>query len=224
VRSSASVFPDVYRPDSGVALVSPLYVGTRARQLEEARNAAAAFHSDPLPDGFVSYSAFASTDGENLLTYAQWTSDKSYRRFVDATPLGPDQFERAQPIRFVPYRSSAFDGGAVPGLLVAPTFDVDGPDRQRRSIDALVDGPLSRPFPGLIASHFHISLDGSRVLNWAEWADEAAHEAFGRTTLPAECLDAITMPGVRGIGGKRYTLLQSVTRDEPAPAPITSEA
>lgn len=170
------------------------------------------FRDDPSPEGFISFSAFGSVDGETLLTYAQWTSDEAYRAFA-AAPSGKGEtlLRRAQPIRYVPYRSSVLDPATKPTILVAPTFDVDGPDRQERSIDALVDGPLSKPFPGLVASHFHASLDGSRVLNWAEWATEAAHDAFMDSALPAECLDAITMPGVRGIGGKRYTLLECAT-------------
>lgn len=211
MRSNSLAFPDVRRPDSGIALVSPLYVATPDQQRAEATAAVAVFGRYPLPTGFVSFSAFGSTDGETLLTYAQWTDDAAYRRFTDGLGDSALPGSQVQPIRFTPYRSSMLDPVSTPGILVAPTFDVDGPDRQRKSVDALVDGPLSRPFPGLIASHFHISLDGSRVLNWAEWVDEEAHKNFGQTSLPAECLDAITMPGVRGIGGKRYTLLESVT-------------
>lgn len=210
MNPESRIFPNVRRAESGVALVWPLYVATEAKQRSEASTIVAGFREKPLPDGFVSISVFGSTDGETLLTYAQWASDDAYRRLEDRFDNNTAN-GHAQPIRYAPYRSSVLVPDAKPGILVAPTFDVDGPDRQRRSIDALVDGPLSKPSPGLIASHFHVSLDGSRVLNWAEWADEEAHEAFMRTSLPAECLDAITMPGVRGIGGKRYRLLESVT-------------
>lgn len=210
MRAHQSVFPDVRRLDSGIALVSPLYVATPEQQGLEAMRAAAFFRENSLPPGFVSFSAFGSTDGETLLTYAQWTSDSAYRRY-QANVEQSAHANWADPIRFALYRSSVLDPGSRPGVLVAPTFDVDGPDRQRTSIDALVDGPLSKPIPGLIASHFHTSLDGSRVLNWAEWVDEAAHKHFMQTSVPGEFLNAITMPGVRGIGGKRYTLLEAVT-------------
>lgn len=209
MNSEPRTFPDVQRTDSGIALVWPLYVATEAEQRFEANAIITGLRDKPLPDGFVSISVFASTDGETLLTYAQWSSDAAYRSFEAG--LDNTVGMRVQPIRYAPYRSSVLDPESKPGILVAPTFDVDGPNRQRASIDALVDGPLSKPCPGLIASHFHASLDGSRVLNWAEWADEEAHEAFMQTSLPAECLDVITMPGVRGIGGKRYTLIASVT-------------
>ncbi len=209
MRANQLVFPDVRRLDSGIALVSPLYVATPEQQRTKAMKAAAIFRENALPAGFVSFSAFGSTDGETLLTYAQWTSDSAYRRFEETLDQNAHD-NWSHPIRFALYRSNVLDPRSRPGILVAPTFDVDGPDRQRRSIDALVDGPLSKPISGLIASHFHTSLDGSRVLNWAEWVDEAAHEDFMQTSLPGEFLDAITMPGVRGIGGKRYTLLEAV--------------
>jgi methylaspartate ammonia-lyase len=214
--NSQLAFPDVWRTDSGIALVSTLYVGTPAEQRAEAKRVTAVYREQPLPTGFISFSTFGSTDGETLLTYAQWANDETYRQF--ARTLDPSKDEiRTEPTRFVPYRSSVLDHHANPGVLVVPTFDVDGPDRQRKPVDALVDGPLSKLIPGLFASHFHVSLDGSRVLNWAEWADEAAHDDFMQTSLPAECFEAITMPGVRGIGGKRYTPLESVSITLPGP-------
>ncbi|TYP87502.1 monooxygenase [Blastococcus xanthinilyticus] len=209
MRSDQPSFPDVRRPDSGIVLVSPRYVATADRQRAAAAEAVAPYRDNSPPPGFLALTAFGSTDGQTLLTYAQWAGDDDYRRFDGSHAPGAGT-GRAQPIRFVPYRSAVHAPGSVPGLVVAPTFDVDGPERQRTSIDALVDGPLSEPVPGLIASHFHVSLDGSRVLNWAEWVDEHAYDEFMRSARPARFLDAITMPGVRGIGGKRYAPLDWV--------------
>lgn len=31
------------------------------------------------------------------------------------------------------------------------------------------------PMPGSIAAHFHISTDGTRLFNYAEWTDAQAH-------------------------------------------------
>jgi hypothetical protein len=192
-------FPDVRRADCGVALVWPRHVAGPERQQAEAAGVMADLTERGLPDGFLSCSAFGSTDGETLMIYAQWTSDDTYRQFAgreDSAKRG----DWAQPIRFALYRSSVLDPGATPGVLVAPTFDVDGPDRQRRSIDALLDGPLSVPVDGLIASHFHTSLDGSRVLNWAEWRDEGGtrgvHAHLHAARLPRGHHDA-RRPGNR---------------------------
>ncbi|MEU9456537.1 monooxygenase [Streptomyces sp. NPDC048277] len=205
-------FPDVTRTDAGVALVTPLYVGTPELQRTEVERILTPYRSGPLPEGFLSVSVFTSTEGENVLTYAQWTSDDAYRAFVRDGGLGEPDENTTEPVRYKLYRGRVLEPGSVPTALVAPVFDVDGRDRQRRSIDNLVDGPLGTPFPGLVASHFHMSLDGTRVLNWAEWVDEAAHEEFMKSSRPKECLEAITMPGVRGIGGKRYILAGAVGR------------
>jgi heme-degrading monooxygenase HmoA len=205
-------FPDVDRPGVGIVLVAPLYVGSAERQQAEVARVMAPYRTDALPDGFLSMTAFVSTDDENVLTYAQWTSDDAYREFVRAGGLGELDEDATEPVRYKLYRGRILEPGSVAGALVAPVFDVDGRDRQRRSADNLVDGPLGKPFPGLVASHFHLSTDGTRVLNWAEWVDEEAHLRFGESSLPHECLSAITMPGVRGIGGKRYLLAESITR------------
>lgn len=208
----ATRFPDVNRPDVGIVLVAPLYVGTPELQHAEVERVMAPYRTGDLPDGFLSMSAFTSTDGIDVLTYAQWTSDDAYREFVRAGGLGMLDEDATEPVRYKLYRGRILEPDSVARVLVAPVFDVDGRGRQRRSADSLVDGPLGKPFPGLVASHFHHSTDGTRVLNWAEWVDEEAHLRFGKSSLPHECLSAITMPGVRGIGGNRYVLADSVVR------------
>lgn len=209
--NASTQFPDVERKDVGIALVTPKYVGSPELQQAEVERIVAPYGSGTLPDGFLSVTAFTSLDGENTLSYAQWTSDDAYRRFAAETGLNADD-DAVEPVRYRFYRGNLLEPDSVPGLLVPPIFDVDGRDRQRRSADNLVDGPLGRPFPGMISSHFHLSADGTRVLNWALWTDEQAHERFMESPLPKECFEAITMPGVRGIGGKRYLLAASVTR------------
>ena len=62
--------------------------------------------------------------------------------------------------------------------------------------------------PGGISGHFHISVDGTRVLNYAEWVDEASHvEAVGDAGSigrgPA-WRRVQTMPGVVNLGFGRY--------------------
>ena len=209
---SSRQFPGVGRPDAGIALVAPLYVGSADRQKAEVERVMTPYRTGSFGNGFLSMSAFVSTDEENVLTYAQWTCADAYREFMHTDGLGENDEDATEPIRYKYYRGRVLEPGSVPSVLVPPVFDVDGRDRQRRSADSLVDGPLGRPFPGLIASHFHLSTDGSRVLNWAEWVDVESHVHFMESSLPHECLEAITMPGVRGIGGKRYLLAESIQR------------
>ncbi|MGW7022501.1 antibiotic biosynthesis monooxygenase [Streptomyces decoyicus] len=213
-----SPLPDITRREAGIALVSPLYVGSPAQQLVAVKRAVAPFCDWPLPEGFLSFNAFASTDGENVLTYAQWASDAAYRAFLrdgGITRRGSEDPVAAEPIRYRLYRSNITDPESVPGCIVAPTFDVDGPERQRKVADTLLDGPLAGPYPGLVALHFHVSTDGSRVFNYAEWVDEESHENFMKSEMPSEAFRAIEhMPGVRGIGGKRYVLHESLVRPD----------
>ncbi|WP_149829891.1 antibiotic biosynthesis monooxygenase [Streptomyces tailanensis] len=205
-------FPDVSRSDCGIVLVTPLYVGSADAQRAEAERVMAPYREGPLPEGMLSMSVFTCTEAENVLTYAQWTSDEVYREYVRDTGRYEREPDAVEPVRYRLYRGRVLEPGSVPTLLVPPVFDVDGRERQRRAADNLLDGPLGTPFPGLVSSHFHISVDGTRVLNWAQWVDEESHERFMQSERPKECFEALTMPGVRGIGGKRYRLADSVVR------------
>ncbi len=196
-------FPNPADAKMGVALVIPLYVGAADKQAEAIDALVANQKGTGNPHGFISLSVFASVSGHSILTYAQWESDAAYRDF--ARTVTPHR-QIAEPIRYEYYRGVELEPASTPTVLVPPVFDVQGRDRQHRSADSLVDGPLGRPFPGLVSSHFHTSTDGSRVLNWAYWVDERAHENFMQSPVPGECHRAITMPGVRGLGGGRYRL------------------
>lgn len=71
---------------------------------------------------------------------------------------------------------------------------------------------------GGISGHFHVSLDGTRVLNYAEWVDEASHiEAVGGIGSigrgPA-WRRVQTMPGVENLGFRRYTVAGIRERSE----------
>jgi hypothetical protein len=65
--------------------------------------------------------------------------------------------------------------------------------------DAVLDalGSEGEPHPGLISAHFHISANGTQILNYAEWDDEDAHrdalqngptEGTGQTDSPQEAV------------------------------------
>jgi hypothetical protein len=91
---------------------------------------------------------------------------------------------------------------------VVATFDVDGPGRQRSIINAIADAlvdSLQDRHPGMLSANFHSSVDGSRVLNYAEWTSEAEHVAFleGATRVTTLRISTTT-PGVRPIGFTRY--------------------
>lgn len=211
--------PDIDREDAGLALVSPLYVGSPAVQRQVAGALLDEWGAAPRPEGLLSQSCYLSTDGENVWTYEQWTDPATYRKAGPQEaprPLrglgeGGADLERCAPVPYLRYRSAVYEPASVPAAFVAPAFDTDGRGPQRAIIDALLDGPLAEASPGLVAAHFHYSLDGGRVLNFAEFTDGAAHDLF-LDSARAQVTTRITndMPGVRGIGGRRYVLYGSV--------------
>jgi hypothetical protein len=103
----------------------------------------------------------------------------------------------------------------TPGCIVLVSFEVDDAATQRRFVDGLIDTVArarvsenpGQTGDGVIATHFHLSTDGKRALSYAEFTDEAAHQAVLETRLredgPVRRFVAST-PGVRSLGFVRY--------------------
>ncbi|CAM5538394.1 antibiotic biosynthesis monooxygenase [Streptomyces abikoensis] len=214
-------FPDITRPDAGVALVSTRHAGSPQAQRAAAEATFAAWRARPLPAGLLSLSFYAGTDGAAVMAYAQWTDRAASLRhaaahgpvMIHGVGESPADLERSEPLVFRRYRTigPGRSATAVPACIATPLFDVDGPERQRTIIDTLLDGPLSRPLPGLVAAHFHFSTDGTRILNYAEWTSEELHErSLHSATLQEAGATTRATPGVRGVGCPRYRLLWSL--------------
>jgi Antibiotic biosynthesis monooxygenase len=194
----AATLPDIDRPDVEVAVVHQHAVETSGqRQLAAAT--LAAWDSGPWPEGLVSRTCYVSVDGQRVLTYEQW-------RAGDAAQVPPDA------IAFRLYRSGVRDDAPVPGCIVIVEVQTDGPETARKWVDAVFDALAAETtlHPGGISGHFHISLDGTRVLNYAEWLDEASHvEALGQAGSigrgPA-WRRVQSMPGVENRGFRRYSV------------------
>ncbi|WP_119460345.1 antibiotic biosynthesis monooxygenase [Rhodospirillaceae bacterium SYSU D60014] len=228
MTTTANPLPDITRPDVGTVLVSPWLVDTPERQQAAVEATIAAWESAPWPHGFLSLSCFVSSDGETVLNYAQWTSDEAHHEFVrtqrptlvrgidDAVP----GIERPGVVRYRLYRSHVSDGPPrTADCIVIISIQANGPERARQWIDTVLDALKAEtdPHAGLISAHFHISIDGTRILNYAEWTDEQAHrEALERSgpgtigSAPA-WRQVQTMPGVTHIGFKRYRLQRSLS-------------
>lgn len=219
--------PDVRRPDSTLVLSSEWQVGTAERQRLAVDLAVAAWQRIPWPPGLLSIAWFTSLDDEAVLTYSQWTGVEAADAFArgdgptvfrDLPPAVPGLTLRP-PTRYQLYRSGVREDAPVPGCVVIVSVEFDGPDaaRQRRWVD-LVFGALAgtSPHPGGISGHFHVSLDGTRVLNYAEWVDADAHrealEGSGRTALGdgPKWQEVQTFPGIVRSGFRRCTLARSL--------------
>ncbi|MGW6566083.1 antibiotic biosynthesis monooxygenase, partial [Streptomyces sp. NPDC054975] len=218
--------PDLHRPGVGIVFVSTWRVGTPERQRATVDAIAKAWGSRDWPDvGLLSYTVHLGTDGDTLLHYSQWTDEEAYHEFVrtlrddrnaeiDAAVPG---IVRVGIHRYAPpYRSTASPADArIPGCVVVVDVEFDGPDaaRQRDWVDGVFEALETdpAPAPGGIAGHFHLSADGTRILNYAEWESEQAHvDALAR---PGDGIGSATpqwakvqsYPGVAGGSVKRYT-------------------
>ncbi|MFJ8754745.1 antibiotic biosynthesis monooxygenase [Streptomyces sp. NPDC102441] len=193
--------PDLTRAGAGVVKVSTWKVGTPERQRRTVEAIRAAWEAREWPHpGLLSYSVLAGDDGEALLHYSRWADEAAHRDFartgrdervaeIDAAVPG---IERVGLRAFELYRSGVNkDDVREPGCVVTVDIEFDGPDpaRQRDWVDAVFEALDSDPAlaPGGISAHFHVSADGTRVLNYAEWVSAQAHA------------DALAAPG-GGVG------------------------
>ncbi|ALC83542.1 MULTISPECIES: antibiotic biosynthesis monooxygenase family protein [Bacillus] len=73
-----------------------------------------------------------------------------------------------------------------PCVTLINVFTVD-PDRQEELVALLIQATESvmKKFPGFLSANFHQSLDGTKVVNYAQWKDE---EAFSRMLKDPEAL------------------------------------
>ncbi|MFD4795767.1 antibiotic biosynthesis monooxygenase [Streptomyces anulatus] len=219
--------PDPARADARLAKVSTWNVGTQRRQGEAVDAIRKAWESREWPHpGLLSYSVWAGEDGATLLHYSQWTGEQDYQDFVregrdirnaeiDAAVPG---IERLEPHTYELYRSGLRAAGDTreAGCLVIVEAEFDGPDpaRQRAWVDTVFEalGEEADLPAGGIAAHFHVSTDGTRVINYAEW--ESAEHHIAALAAPGDGVGSPsphwervhTYPGMTGGGGvHRYT-------------------
>ncbi|MFE4540775.1 antibiotic biosynthesis monooxygenase [Streptomyces scopuliridis] len=197
-----STVPRLTRPGVGLVLVSTWRVGTPERQRATVDAITRAWRSREWPDvGLLSYSVCTGNDGDTLRHYSQWRDREAYDAFsrtfreernaeIDAAVPG---IERVGLRSYELYRGGAMAEGAtrVPGCVVLVEVEFEGPDAERQKgwVDAVFEALGTDPHTpsGGIAAHFHLSTDGTRVLNYAEWESEQAH------------IDALNAPG-DGVG------------------------
>ena len=117
------------------------------------------------PEGLVSASGYAGLDGTSALVYEQWQGSPAHRRD------GAVEYRR--------YRGATRPDAPEVGCVVVVEVEfVEGVD-PRTWIDLVFEALESdeNPAAGGISGHFHVSVDGRRALNYAEWTSEAAHVA-----------------------------------------------
>ncbi|MEU6720339.1 hypothetical protein ABZ897_53560 [Nonomuraea sp. NPDC046802] len=205
--------PDLARGDVGAVVVTQWSAGSPERQQEKVEQMFARLERVPWPPEIISFNALVSTDGDTVLTYTQCGGEAESRLVAEVTD--------AEPVEYRLYRGGSRDDRPVPGCIVVVSVEFDGPDqqRQRRWVDTVFAAMAAEtePHPGGISGHFHLSTDGTKVLNYAEWIDEDSHRdalaKSGRGTVGTapEWRDVQEFPGVKSSGFQRYRLLRSAT-------------
>jgi hypothetical protein len=208
----SSAPPDVRRTDSAAVHVAQWYVPDREAGIQALDKTAEQWRATDWPPGILSANAYLSTEHDTVLTYVQTSDTAAHRDFT----AGLTGLAGAATVAYTLHRAIVLHNGPlVPASFVVATFDVDGPGPQERIVESIA-GALERApeaqHPGLLSANFHLSADGTRVLNYAEWTSDEAHVAFLEGATRAATLRAThDTPGVRPIGFKRYHLLHSLT-------------
>jgi hypothetical protein len=191
------VLPDVVR--EGVVSVL-IRRWTPEDGQEAAVEEAAAARRAAWPDGLVSFSGYAETSGDGVFTYEQW-----------ATPQpGEDEYHL--------HRHRVFAPDVVPGCVVLVAVELEDPEAPLRWVDTVFGAfdEQRRPAAGLRGAFFHLRTGDPGVVNYAEWASEAAYDAASFSNSEAiadspKLREVRDFPGVRSLVVRRYRPLVSLT-------------
>ena len=216
--------PEMTRPDAGLVVVTEFEVGGADQQQALFAASRAAWDTLPWPETLLSIAWLASTDGQRALAYVQWRDDSEFEQYGRThRPVLAAHFKAAMPslvasspVFYRRYRSATRPDAVDPGCIVAVSVEFDGADetRARAWIDSVFDAIGADPAPpaGGRGAHFHVSLDGTRVLNYAEWIDEASHRAalersgIGAVGSGPKWRAVQTFPGLKSSRVVRYRL------------------
>ena len=218
--------PDPARTDVGLVVSSEWAVGDADLLVHTADAVIAAWESALWPDGLLTYALYLDEDGDLIRHYSQWTDEAAFEHFrrtgrqprIDLIDAAVPGIVRRDHTRYQLYRGGRAAGGAVPGAIVAVRVDTDDGTLARTWVDAVFEAlDQSGDLPaGGLGAFFHVSTDGRRVLNYAEWVSAEAHRkalaATGRGIAAGPLWDKIqTMPGVRPQSVTRYRLHRTLT-------------
>lgn len=183
-------------PAAGLVLVGEWSSPGPAAQRRAGDAALGAWRAGPWPDGLLAYECLLGEDERTVLHYSEWTDEAASRAFAGAGTTvwsravhdaAPDIVHRTvTPYR--PYRRTTPLPDPPPaGCVVTVTVDLDAPDpeRQRAWVDNAFDAAGTEDpavDAGLLSARFHLSLDGTRVINIAEWTTARAHRRAAGVT------------------------------------------
>ncbi|GHH88072.1 hypothetical protein [Streptomyces capitiformicae] len=214
----SDVRPVIDRQNVSIVVVEEVVTGDARRQRSAAAAVVAHWESAPWPAGLVSQILFTSTDGDLLLTYAQWSSAEALDeagsaprpdwRALGVEPGAPTAYELYRVVR----PTALPDPPPLPQCYPAAVFAMDSHDAARKWIDGLLDNEeqnegQDRAYPGALAANFHIAADGTGIFLLSEWVSEAEAVAH---------IEEVIVPLLEYMGqgeagaGARYSLHTSV--------------
>lgn len=204
--------PDVRRSDTMATFVSMRYVPDAKSGAAAVNDIAEQWRRNPRPASILSLNCYLDVAENTVLTYVQCAGPEAYRPFASSL----NGVAGGAAVEYRLYRSVVTRSDLVPpGCVVIATFDVDGPDRQQLISDRIADSLEAMPadqYDGMLSANFHASVDGTRVLNYAEWCTDEAHIAFLAGSSRAETFRISSeAPGVRPIGFKRFRQLVGIS-------------
>jgi hypothetical protein len=210
-----NLYPSVGRKDAGLIVIKQLTLVDNIGQASVAEMLLGEIENNPWPDGLLSHNVHLGNDGTGVLLYAQWIDKVCHDRY-EKNQTAARQNNNAE--QYVLYRSMADERQSkrVPGCVVIV--------RQSFTKSGIASGWIDRVFEAIhadvavnensggISGHFHISIDGHSMVNFAEWTNEEAHKqallrsgngTVGRSELWKSLFD---YPGAGQPGSfKRYT-------------------
>ncbi|MGW0436545.1 hypothetical protein ACWDV4_28855 [Micromonospora sp. NPDC003197] len=214
--------PVIPSADSIVA-TSRWQVDGRHAQRSIADTAMARWRQSPWPEGCLSIACLLSTDGRLVLFDSQWTDEQSYQRHianldqpgtadrVDGLEPGVTHLDAVVTRPAGPPVSRTADG-PFSGCVVLVTIATDGPDRQQK-VAEMIAAVAATPEPGALGGQIRFSLDGARVVLYAEWTSEEAHrEAITGSTFGGPQGIFHGTPGIQGLSMNRYQRYRLATR------------
>jgi hypothetical protein len=153
---------------------------------------------EPRPEGLLDVRWLEQVDGGGAMTYSQWSEAVE----VDGA------------VAYRRYRSGREPVDRAVGCVVLVSVEFDRPGVAEEWVDLVFDALAAErePHPGGISAHFHVSVDGLRVLNYAEWTSAEAHEdalarGNGAVGVSEPWRHVRSFPGLKRSDVRRYLVV-----------------
>lgn len=223
--------PKIAHLKVGMSLITEWKVNEKDDQEQVADASLANMENNVWPDGLLSYYTYLGNDGYSILHYSHWQNEQKHLNFLERGLLqrlqeinkGDSIKEQNMLGKYRMYRSFAAESSLTPGCIVIIREEFDSPENTPKWIDTVIKALESEEQPpeGALSAHFHISLDGKTMLNYAEWTSEQAHEdamkrsehgTIGNSPLWKKVLE---FPGRKNINSlKRFKFYRGYVREE----------